>query len=74
MDSITDFDDFDDLMHDINKAYDDLDYEYQAYFKTRQIVPYKSVDFTLVIYLNCISTYFNYMSLYFIKKHFLKNT
>lgn len=66
MDSIDDFDnfdDFDDLMDDINKAYDDLENEYQAYFKTRQIVPYKPVDFTLLIYLNCISTYFNYMLL-----------
>ena len=63
MDIFDNFDNFDDLMHDINKAYDDLDYEYQSYFKTRQIVPYKPVDFTLLIYLNCISTYFNYMLL-----------
>lgn len=67
MDSITDFDD---LMDDINKIYDDLENEYKAYFKTRQIVHYKSIDFTLLIYLDCISTYFNYMSLYFIKKAF----
>jgi hypothetical protein len=66
MDSITDFDNFDDLMDDINKIYDDLENEYQAYFKTRQIVPYKPIDFTLLIYLDCISTYFNYMSLYVI--------
>lgn len=58
MDSITDYDD---LMDDINKIYDDLENEYQAYFKTLQIVPYKPVDYTILIYLNCISIYFNYM-------------
>ena len=59
--SINEFDTFDDLMDDINKIYDDLDNEYQAYFKTLQIVPYKHIDYTILIYLDCISTYFNYM-------------
>ena len=57
-----DINEFDNIMDDINKAYDDLENEYQAYFKTRQIVPYKPVDFTLLIYLNCISIYFNCIS------------
>ena len=62
MDIFNDFDDFDSIMDDINKAYDEFEQEYQAYFKTLQIVPYKPVDFTFLTYLNCITIYFNYIS------------
>jgi hypothetical protein len=60
MDILNDFDDFDAIMNDINQVYDDLECEYKTYIKTLQIVPYKPVDFTLITYLNCISTYFNF--------------
>jgi hypothetical protein len=56
------FNDFDAIMDDINKVYDDLENEYNEYIKTLQIVPYKPIDFTLLIYLNCLAAYFNYMS------------
>jgi hypothetical protein len=55
--------DFDDIMDDINKVYNDLENEYQAYFKTRQIVLYKPLDYTLLTYLNCISCILHYISI-----------
>ena len=62
------FNDFDAIMDDINKVYYDLENEYNEYneyIKTLQIVPYKPIDFTLLIYLNCLTTYFNYISTYY---------
>jgi len=57
-------DDLDDIMDDINKVYDDLECEYQVYIKTLQIVPYKPVDFTILTYLNCLVTYFNFFHIF----------
>ena len=57
-------DDLDDIMDDINKVYDNLECEYQAYIKTLQIVPYKPVDFTILTYLNCLATYFNFFHIF----------
>jgi hypothetical protein len=56
-------DDLDDIMDDINTIYDDLENEYEAYFKTRQIVLYKPLDYTIIIYLNCISYILQYISI-----------
>jgi hypothetical protein len=61
---IYEFNDFDDIMDDINKVYDDVECEYQTYIKSLQIVPYKPVDFTLLTYLNCISTYLSRLIIY----------
>jgi hypothetical protein len=55
--------DFDNIMDDINKVYDDLEDEYKAYFNTCQIVLYKPLDYTLLTYLNCISCILQYISI-----------
>jgi len=57
------FDNFDIIMDDINKAYDDFENDYNEYIKMLKIVPYKPVDYTIITYLNCVSVYFNYMLL-----------
>jgi hypothetical protein len=53
----------DDILNDINEIYDDLECEYQSYIKTRQIIPYKPIDYTLLTYLNCISYISQYINL-----------
>jgi hypothetical protein len=56
------------VLNDINEIYEELECEYQSYIKTRQIVQYKPIDYSLITYLNCIyyiSQFNNYKIKYF---------
>jgi hypothetical protein len=51
--------DFDFILKEIDELYNDYENEYEAYIKTRQIVPYKPIDNTLLTVIYCYTALFN---------------
>ena len=55
--------DFDFILKEIDEIYNDYEIEYkleyESYIKTRQIVPYKHIDTTLLTAIYCYTTLFN---------------
>jgi hypothetical protein len=60
------FDEFNYILNDINEIYDELECDYQSYIKTRQIVLYKPIYYTLLTYLNC----FHVLNMILVKIYF----
>jgi hypothetical protein len=51
--------DFDFILNEIDELYNDYEIEYNSYIKTRQIVPYKPIDTTLLTTIYCYTALFN---------------
>jgi hypothetical protein len=55
--------DFDFILNEIDEIYSDYeleyDLEYESYIKTRQLVPYKPIDTTILTAIYCYTALFN---------------
>ena len=51
--------DFDFILNEIDEIYSDCELEYKSYIQTRQIVPYKHIDTTLLTAIYCYTALFN---------------
>jgi hypothetical protein len=51
--------DFDIILNEIDEIYNEYEIEYKLYIKTRQLVPYKPINTTLLTLIYCYTTLFN---------------
>tara|TARA_B100001142_G_C13974552_1_gene516280 strand:- start:215 stop:409 length:195 start_codon:yes stop_codon:yes gene_type:complete len=56
--------DFDFILKEIDELYNDYETEYEAYIKTRQILPYKPIDNILLTAIYCYTALFNFSLFY----------
>ena len=55
--------DFDSILNEIEEIYNDYEIEYNAYIKTRQIVPYNYINTTILTAIYCYTNFFNFVNL-----------